>query len=96
MLHLQCNAGQDSLSLAAETRAQVTGVDLSDEAIAFAKALAALTCTNRCGSLTARIARFERVTNRELLIALDNRRVPSRHMVVGRHAQAIAGIAVES
>ena len=40
LLHLQCNAGQDSLSLAAETRAQVTGVDLSDEAIAFAKALA--------------------------------------------------------
>ena len=40
LLHLQCNAGQDSLSLAAETRAQVTGVDLSDDAIAFAKALA--------------------------------------------------------
>jgi len=40
LLHLQCNAGQDSLSLAAETRVRVTGVDLSDEAIAFAKALA--------------------------------------------------------
>ena len=32
--HLQCNAGQDSLSLAA-LGALVTGVDISDEAIAF-------------------------------------------------------------
>ncbi len=32
--HLQCNAGQDSLSLAARG-ALVTGVDISDEAIAF-------------------------------------------------------------
>lgn len=38
LLHLQCNAGQDSLSLAA-LGAEVTGVDLSDEAIAFARRL---------------------------------------------------------
>ena len=40
ILHLQCNSGQDSLSLAA-MGARVTGVDISDEAIAFATELAA-------------------------------------------------------
>jgi SAM-dependent methyltransferase len=35
---LQCNSGQDTLSLAA-LGAQVTGVDISDEAVAFARAL---------------------------------------------------------
>jgi SAM-dependent methyltransferase len=40
LLHLQCNAGQDTLSLAARLRADVTGVDISDEAIAFARTLA--------------------------------------------------------
>jgi SAM-dependent methyltransferase len=40
LLHLQCNAGQDTLSLAA-LGATVTGVDISDEAIAFARRLAA-------------------------------------------------------
>jgi SAM-dependent methyltransferase len=39
LLHLQCNSGQDTLSLAAHG-AVVTGVDISDEAIAFATALA--------------------------------------------------------
>jgi SAM-dependent methyltransferase len=38
LLHLLCNSGQDSLSLAGRG-AQVTGVDLSDEAIAFASRL---------------------------------------------------------
>ena len=38
LLHLQCNAGQDSLSLA-RLGADVTGVDISDEAIAFARRL---------------------------------------------------------
>lgn len=38
LLHLQCNAGQDTLSLAARG-ANVTGVDISDEAIAFARQL---------------------------------------------------------
>jgi SAM-dependent methyltransferase len=38
LLHLQCNAGQDSLSLA-RFGATVTGVDISDEAIAFARQL---------------------------------------------------------
>jgi len=40
LLHLQCNAGQDSLSLA-RLGARVTGIDISDEAIAFATALSA-------------------------------------------------------
>lgn len=40
LLHLLCNAGHDSLSLAARG-ATVTGVDLSDEAIARARALSA-------------------------------------------------------
>jgi len=38
LAHLQCNAGQDSLCLA-RRGARVTGVDLSDEAIAFAAQL---------------------------------------------------------
>jgi 2-polyprenyl-3-methyl-5-hydroxy-6-metoxy-1,4-benzoquinol methylase len=38
LLHLMCNSGQDSLSLAAYG-AKVTGVDISDEAINFAKLL---------------------------------------------------------
>ncbi len=40
LLHLQCNAGQDTLSLVARG-AIATGVDISDEAIAFATRLAA-------------------------------------------------------
>jgi 2-polyprenyl-3-methyl-5-hydroxy-6-metoxy-1,4-benzoquinol methylase len=39
ILHLQCHFGQDSLSLA-RLGAQVTGVDLSDQAIAHAQRLA--------------------------------------------------------
>lgn len=38
LLHLQCNAGQDTLSLA-QLGAVVTGVDISDEAVAFAQKL---------------------------------------------------------
>lgn len=38
VLHLQCNAGQDSLGIA-RLGARVTGVDISDEAITFAQAL---------------------------------------------------------
>ena len=38
LLHLQCNAGQDTLSLA-QHGAAVTGVDISDTAIAFARQL---------------------------------------------------------
>jgi SAM-dependent methyltransferase len=40
LLHLQCNAGQDTLSMA-RLGATVTGVDISDEAIAFARQLSA-------------------------------------------------------
>lgn len=40
LLHLLCNSGQDTLSLASRG-AVVTGVDLSDEAIGFATRLAA-------------------------------------------------------
>lgn len=40
LVHLQCNAGQDSLSLAA-LGATVTGVDISDTAIDFARELSA-------------------------------------------------------
>ena len=39
LLHLQCNAGQDTLSIASQLSAVVTGVDISDEAIAFAQQL---------------------------------------------------------
>jgi SAM-dependent methyltransferase len=40
VLHLLCNSGQDTLSIAA-LGAQVTGVDISDEAIDFARRLSA-------------------------------------------------------
>jgi SAM-dependent methyltransferase len=40
LVHLQCNSGQDSLSLAARG-ADVLGVDISDEAIEFARTLSA-------------------------------------------------------
>jgi len=40
LLHLLCNSGQDTLSLAS-LGAEVTGVDISDEAIIFAKQLSA-------------------------------------------------------
>ena len=39
LLHLQCNCGQDSLSIARHLGALVTGVDISDEAIRFARQL---------------------------------------------------------
>ena len=38
LVHLQCNAGQDTLSLA-RLGARATGVDISDEAIGFARRL---------------------------------------------------------
>lgn len=40
LVHLQCNSGQDSLCLA-RRGAQVTGVDFSQEAVAFARKLSA-------------------------------------------------------
>ncbi len=39
LVHLQCNAGQDTLSIASKLGAMVTGVDISDEAIRFASQL---------------------------------------------------------
>jgi SAM-dependent methyltransferase len=39
VLHLQCNAGQDTLSIKQLGAAKVTGVDISDDAIEFARKL---------------------------------------------------------
>ncbi len=39
LLHLQCNCGQDTLSIANHLGAIATGVDISDEAIRFARQL---------------------------------------------------------
>lgn len=39
LVHLQCNSGQDSLSIVNHLGAKATGVDISDEAINFAKQL---------------------------------------------------------
>lgn len=39
LLHLQCNCGQDTLSFARHHGATVTGIDISDNAIAFAQDL---------------------------------------------------------
>jgi len=41
VLHLQCNSGQDTLSIKQLGAAKVTGVDISDEAIEFAHRLSA-------------------------------------------------------
>jgi SAM-dependent methyltransferase len=41
VLHLQCNSGQDTLSLKNFGAAKVAGVDISDEAIEFARKLSA-------------------------------------------------------
>lgn len=41
LLHLQCNAGQDTLSIVSKLNAAATGVDISDDAIEFAKKLSA-------------------------------------------------------
>ncbi len=41
IVHLQCNSGQDTLSLRRLGAASVLGVDISDEAIAFARRLSA-------------------------------------------------------
>ena len=41
VLHLQCNAGQDTLSIKQLGAESVTGVDISDEAVAFATDLSA-------------------------------------------------------
>jgi len=41
LVHLQCNAGQDTLSFASQLGARVVGVDISDEAIDFATKLSA-------------------------------------------------------
>ncbi|MDX1994453.1 MAG: class I SAM-dependent methyltransferase [bacterium] len=37
LVHLQCNSGLDTLSIATQLGAKVTGVDISDEAITFAQ-----------------------------------------------------------
>lgn len=37
LVHLQCNDGQDSVSIANHLGAKVTGIDISDTAIAFAR-----------------------------------------------------------
>lgn len=39
LVHVQCNAGQDTLSIAGRLGATVTGIDISDEAITFAQRL---------------------------------------------------------
>ncbi|MEO0565700.1 MAG: class I SAM-dependent methyltransferase, partial [Chloroflexota bacterium] len=41
LVHLQCNDGQDTLSIAKHAHANVLGVDISDTAVGAAKALAA-------------------------------------------------------
>lgn len=45
ILHLQCHFGQDTISLS-RLGAEITGVDLSDKAIASANELALETATN--------------------------------------------------
>src|SRR3990170_7185077 len=39
VLHLQCNSGQDTLSIKQSGAERVAGVDISDEAIEFARGL---------------------------------------------------------
>ncbi len=65
LLHLQCNLGSETLSWA-RLGAQVTGVDIADDAIAFARALA------NEGGLTG-AARFIRSDVYDLAATLDER-----------------------
>ena len=67
LLHLQCNCGQDSLSIAG-LGADVTGVDISDEAVAFATALssesgirARFVRSDVCDYLSSTGERFDRI-----------------------------------
>jgi SAM-dependent methyltransferase len=63
VVHLQCNSGQDSLSIAARG-AVVTGVDISDEAIGFARTLS---------TASGIAATFERADVYEWLAATTDR-----------------------
>lgn len=96
LLHLQCNCGQDSLSLAA-LGADVLGVDISDAAIATAQALSAE---------SGLAARFERADVLDWLdaAAADGRRfdrVFSSYGTIGwladlpRWARGVAGVLAE-
>jgi SAM-dependent methyltransferase len=61
LLHMQCNAGQDSLGLA-RRGALVTGVDLADEAVEFARTLArdsGIPASFECEELTSFLRRTE-------------------------------------
>jgi SAM-dependent methyltransferase len=67
LLHVQCNAGQDSLGLA-RRGALVTGIDFADEAVEFARALArdsgiraSFECEEVVGFLQRTERRFELV-----------------------------------
>ena len=64
LLHLQCNAGQDTLSLAT-LGAETVGVDISDEAIEFARRLSA------DSGVKARFERADAFVYAELLRRID-------------------------
>ncbi|MFN2223087.1 MAG: class I SAM-dependent methyltransferase [Candidatus Promineifilaceae bacterium] len=70
LLHLQCNAGQDTLSLAT-LGAETVGVDISDEAIEFARRLSADSGVR---------ARFERADVYDWLAAAAGK--PTRYDIV--------------
>lgn len=67
LVHLQCNAGQDSLCLA-RRGAEVTGVDLSDEAIAFAQGLATASGID-ASFVRAELVAWMRTTERRFEVA---------------------------
>lgn len=56
VLHLQCHFGQDSISMA-RMGAQVTGVDISDTSIAYARQLAAL-CSEKLDFVCSNVVKF--------------------------------------
>jgi SAM-dependent methyltransferase len=64
LLHMQCNAGQDTLSLVTTTGARVTGVDMSDEAIAFARTLSTESGVEARFELSEACAFFETTSER--------------------------------
>ena len=78
LLHLQCNSGQDSLSIANHLGTRVTGVDISDEAISFARNL------SRNSGIEAQFIRSRRLRFlREQSRALPQRYFPHTAYSVG-------------
>ena len=103
VLHLQCNAGQDTLSIKQLGAAKVAGVDISDEAIDFARKLSADSGVDATFHradvydwLEQAAQRDERFDIVYLLLRRHYLAIRPRHMGEGAHCAAEAGRAASS